>query len=88
MSDPRKPDTVISVRIGQIRHKLELFTSSQFTRTDMQDQPQHDENSVPTVRIRHNGQWLPPGSRQLVKLDDVMDLIQSVIGKQLKANNE
>lgn len=87
MSDPRKPEIVVSMRIGDVRHKLELFSSYQFPR--IEESPRHDEEDVPTVRVRHNGVWLPPGERQLMTLQDVMDMIRKVAANHMeKTANE
>ena len=82
MADQRKPEAVISLRVGDVKHKLELFSSHQFpTMTDTQF---HDAEDVPTVRVRHDGVWLPPGMRKLMTLDAVMDLVKSEISDKLK----
>lgn len=84
MSEPRRPDAVLSVRAGDIRHKFEMYRAAQFQNADMLEQPQTDSKGVPTVRLRHNGVWLPPGHRQLMTVRAAVELAESVIEKQLK----
>lgn len=87
MSEPRKPDhtLVLQGRRG-VRHKFELFLGRQFPKAEFQAQQQYDEHDTPTVRVRHNGVWLPHGSRQLMSLDQVMALIERTVRRQLKEN--
>ena len=85
MSEPRKADGSIIVQIGDTpRQKFELFKSEQFTKADMQSQPQYDYLNTPTFRVRHNGQWLPPGDRRLMTMDQVMLLVEKTSRRQLQ----
>lgn len=90
MSEPRKADAVVTLqtrdrKTGQVRrHKLELYASDQFPSADMQDQRQVDDNDVPTVRVRHNGVWLPPGQRQLMTMAQVMGIIERTAAQPLR----
>lgn len=85
MSEPRKPDSVITLQ-GQkgARHKFELFSAGQFKKAEFQAQQQFDAHDTTTFRVRHNGVWLPHGSRQLMALDQVMNLIERILRRQFK----
>lgn len=82
MSDPRTPDAIINVS-GEVHHRFELFASWQFRNADMVTQKQYDDDGVPTIRLRHNGVWMPPGQRQLMTLDDTMALVRKVVSSKL-----
>lgn len=79
MSEPRKPDYTLMLKGGKTSYKFELFGSHQFTSSDMQAQAQVDEHDTPTVRVRLNGAWTPPGERKLYTVDEVMSLVEPQI---------
>lgn len=82
--DPRKPDVVISlVTRGDVRHRFELFKSSQFKNRDMLLQRRTDDRDTETVRVRHNGVWTPPGTRTLLTLDETLQLVDKVVRRSL-----
>lgn len=86
MSDPRKADLAINlVSADGRRHRFQLFASDQFTnREDMAEQPQADAEGRPTIRLMHDGAWLPPGERKLITLDDAMLLIGMSVKRQFE----
>ena len=86
MPDPRKPDVIVTIPEGEgtARHKFELFASYQFKNADMVAQRQFDERDIPTVRVRHNGVWLPPGERHLMTLRDATLLMETVLADRIK----
>ncbi len=86
MSEPRKPDLAVNlVTADGRRHRFQLFASNQFTnRKDMAAQPMTDGEGNPTVRLRHDGAWLPPGERKLITLDEAMLLISMSVKRQFE----
>lgn len=85
MSEPRKPDTVLALQGQQgTRHKFELFRAGQFNKAEFQAQQQFDEHDTNTFRVRHNGVWLPHGSRQLMTLAQVLSLVERIMRRQFK----
>lgn len=84
MTDPRKADATVFVQLEGTRHKFELFVSNQFPNADMMAQPQYDDSDTPTFRVRHNGAWLPPGQRQLMALDDLMQIVAATLRPKLR----
>lgn len=90
MSDPRRPDEIITISAANSRkkHSFELFVSSQFPSKIYRDQPQHDDFGVPTVRLRHNGVWMPPGNKKLMTIDEVMVIIARSLDRKLKTADE
>lgn len=89
MSESRKPDATLTLALpdresGRVtKHKLELFVAGQFPSEDMQSQRLIDDDDLPTVRVRHNGVWLPPGERMLMTLKQVMSIATSSVAKHL-----
>ena len=90
MSDPRRPDEIITISTayGRKKHSFELFVSSQFPSKIYSSQPQADDFGVPTVRLRHNGVWMPPGSKRLMTVDEVMAIIGRSLVQKLKDSDE
>lgn len=83
MSDPRRPDTYLVVNCrGGSRIKYGLYQASQFKGSDLDEQPQTDEQGTPTFRLRQDETWLPPGERRLMPLSQVLELVESNIRRQ------
>lgn len=84
MSDVRRPDITLRLKGSNgVNHRFELFRSAQFTRGAFATQTQYEEGDVPTVRVRHNGTWLPVGEQQLMTLDQALTLVKSACARNL-----
>ena len=79
MSEVRKPVATIRVKWSKVSHKFELFEGRCFAEFITGDQQLLDEKGRPTVRVRHNGVWMPPKERVLYPISDVMALIESAL---------
>lgn len=84
MPDPRKPDAVVSIRVGGNRHVFELFKASQFgKKADMRMQAQLDDHDNEKVRVRLNGAWMPPGQRLLMTIEEALSLVEATLRRGL-----
>lgn len=95
MSEKRRPDAVITVSIGSAKHKIELFSASQFIDRMSKvnfyhvDQPSLALNPIDMegksfVRVRHNGAWVPDGRREMYPLHRVGQLISDYLRKSME----
>ena len=95
MSEKRRPDAVITVSIGPAKHKIELFSASQFIDRMSKvnfyhvDQPSLALNPIDMegksfVRVRHNGSWVPDGRRDIYPIPRFGQLLYDYLSKWME----